>query len=117
MKTPYRILAVLTSLLFVTAVQSQTEPIVSKDLVFEEIDGVVSVEAEYFYKQSLNDVRQWYRFSQGESPKVGRDPDKPHCKGASNNAYLEILPDTRVTHGDKLIVGENFAPQAVFIFQ
>jgi hypothetical protein len=112
MKKSYLIVAALSLLSFVTAVHSQTEPIVSKEVVFEEIDGVVSVEAEYFYKQSQNEVRQWYRFSKGEWPKVGRDPDEPHCKGASNNAYLEILPDTRVTHGDKLIQGENFAPQA-----
>jgi hypothetical protein len=38
----------------------------------------------------------------------GPDGDKPHLGGASGN-YLEILPDTRRTHGDKLISGENFS--------
>ena len=28
--------------------------------------------------------------------------------GASGGAYLEVLPDTRRTHGDKLINGQNF---------
>ncbi len=44
-----------------------------------------------------------------EGAQVGRDEDGSHCKDAGNNAYLEILPDTRVTHGDKLITGENFS--------
>ena len=31
-----------------------------------------------------------------------------HVDGASGGAYLEILPDTRATHEDMLIEGENF---------
>ena len=38
------------------------------------------------------------------------DGDSNHVAGASGGAYLEILPDTRRTHGDKLIRGENFSP-------
>ncbi len=83
--------------------------IVGKDVVFEEEDGIVAVEAEYFYKQSKSDIRQWYRTSKEEGAQVGRDEDGSHCTDAGNNAYLEILPDTRVTHGDKLIAGENFS--------
>ena len=37
-----------------------------------------------------------------------QDSDETHVAGASNNAYIEILPDTRATHDDKLIRGENF---------
>ncbi|MFC2090301.1 DUF5060 domain-containing protein [Bacteroidota bacterium] len=87
---------------------AQADPIVSEDLVFEEKDGMVAVEAEHFFKQTKSDVRRWYRFSKTEAPSVGRDDDPSHCFGASNNAYLEILPDTRVTHDDALIGGENF---------
>ncbi len=83
-------------------------PIVGKDAVFEEEYGIVAVEAEYFYKQSKSDIRQWYRTSKEEVPQVGPDEDGPHCRDAGNNAYMEILPDTRVTHGDKLIARENF---------
>ncbi|MEO0795252.1 MAG: DUF5060 domain-containing protein [Verrucomicrobiota bacterium] len=90
---------------------AQTESIVSEDVVFEEVDGFAAVEAEFFYKQSKDDIRQWYRFNKDSWPKAGLDHDEPHCKGASNNAYIEILPDTRVTHGDRLIEGENFSPQ------
>lgn len=87
---------------------TQTKPIVSNDLIFEENDGTVSIEAEYFFRQTQTDVRQWYLFSEGVWPKPGADPDGPHCVNASNNAYIELLPDTRVTHGDKLIDGENY---------
>ena len=84
------------------------QPIVDEEVVFEEKDGVLAVEAEHFYKQTHMDVRRWYRISAEEQPVVGRDPDEAHVAGASNGAYLEILPDTRTNHGDKLIVGENF---------
>lgn len=86
--------------------------IVDKHLVFEEKGGLLAVEAEHFYKQTNTDIRQWYRTSKNELPKVGRDDDGQHCSGASNNAYLEILPDDRVTHADPLISGENFSNEA-----
>ncbi len=83
--------------------------IVNEEVVFEEVDGIVAVEAEFFYKQSLNEIRQWYRTSKDEMASVGRDDDPSHVAGASNGAYLEILPDTRVTHADELISGDNFS--------
>jgi len=88
------------------------KPIVAPDVVFEEVDGLVAVEAEFFTRQSQTEKRRWYRTSAAESPQVGMDPDPPHVAHASNNAYLEILPDTRRTHGDKLTHGVNFAGQA-----
>lgn len=101
----------ITLLLFLIIgnVKAQTNAIVSSDLVFEEVNGIVAIEAEYFYKQSKSENRQWYRTSKNETPSVGRDEDVTHILGASNNAYLEILPDTRVTHSDKLIHGESFS--------
>ena len=83
-------------------------PGVGEDVVFEEVGGVLAVEAEDFYKQTLTDVRSWHRFTPDEQPKVEPDGDPPHLANASGDAYLEILPDTRRTHGDKLIGGENF---------
>jgi len=82
---------------------------IEKKNSFIEKNGMVAVEAEHFYKQSNSEIRQWYRTSDGATPKVGRDEDEPHHYGASNNTYLEILPDTRVTHADSLIRGENFS--------
>ncbi len=56
----------------------------------------VKVEAEAFARQELDSVRQWER-------KQGLE--------ASGGAYLQALPDTRRTHDDKLIKGENFTDE------
>ena len=84
-------------------------PIIDEINVFEEKNGIVAVEAEYFYKQTKTDTRSWYRVNKHETPDNVADQDPNHSTGASNNGYLEILPDTRVTHNDKLIHGENFS--------
>jgi hypothetical protein len=89
--------------------QDYSLPIVDDGAVFEEVDGQVAVEAEFFYRQTKTHIRKWYRTSKNESPDAGKDPDGPHVAGASNHAYLEILPDTRSTHDDELIKGENFS--------
>jgi len=86
--------------------------IVNEATVFEEKNGIVAVEAEYFYKQSKSEIRQWFRTSKNELSKVGRDDDGQHCYGASNNAYIEILPDERVAHADKLEPGKNFTDES-----
>ena len=107
-------LSILSLLLIMFSLISKAQttllniPVVDDQVVFEEKDGIVAVEAEYYYKQSKFEIRQWYITSKNETPKVGRDDDGPHCYGASNNAYLEILPDERVTHSDKLEHGNNF---------
>lgn len=81
------------------------------DVVFQERDGLVAVEAEHFAKQSQTKVRKFHVVSPKTIPDVSPDGDPPHLQGASGGAYLEILPDTRRTHGDKLIRGGNFSPQ------
>lgn len=105
--------AMVTSMVSLASLSAQdadfTNPIVSEDLVFEGEKGLVTVEAEFFYKQSNTGVRKWYRSSMNEKPTAGKDGDPLHVYGASNNAYLEILPDTRATHDDVLIKGENFS--------
>ena len=35
--------------------------IVDENVVFEETNGLVAVEAEFFYKQTKGDVRKWYQ--------------------------------------------------------
>lgn len=85
------------------------EAIVDETVIFQEKAGQVAVEAEYFYKQSKTERRQWYRSSKQEKPVVGRDDDGLHLYGASKNAYIELLPDTRVSHDDELKRGENFS--------
>lgn len=85
-----------------------TLPIANDALVFEEKDGVLAVESEHFYKQSAKEVRAWYITSSKNSAALKPDPDASHIAGASGGAYVEILPDTRANHDEKLIQGENF---------
>lgn len=86
-----------------------SKPIASDTLVFEEVDGTLAIEAEHFYKQSLTDKRAWYITSSNSTPEISPDGDEPHVGGAVGGAYVEALPDTRRTHDDKLIHGENFS--------
>lgn len=91
-------------------IYSQTDqPIVGEDLIFEEKQGWLLVEAEHFFSQTKNSIRSWHRHSKLEAPKIPVDPDGSHLMGASNNAYLELLPDNRTTHGDELINELNFS--------
>jgi Gylcosyl hydrolase family 115 C-terminal domain len=84
------------------------ETLVDENVVFEERDGVVAVEAEHFFRQTDTDVRKWYIVKEGDEIEVSPDGDPNHAKSASNGIYLEALPDTRRSHDDKLISGENF---------
>lgn len=109
-----RMNCMLLAVLFATGAQNgySQSPITSSEVVFEEKDGLLAVEAEHFYKQTATEVRAFYLTHKGNIPELARDGDDPHLEGASGGAYLEILPDTRRTHGDKLIRGENFSPEA-----
>ncbi len=75
--------------------------------VFEEKDGLLKVEAENFYKQTNDDIRKWYVVDENFSSDL-KDADPSHAATASGGKYIEILPDTRQTHDDKLIHKENF---------
>jgi hypothetical protein len=57
-------------------------------------DGQLTIEAESFAKQSLTEKRRW--------------EIKSEHPGASGGSYIQALPDTRQSHDDKLIKGENF---------
>lgn len=93
-----------------SAAQIKTDqPIVSPAVCFQEKDGVVAVEAEHFFRQTLSNVRAWHVHSTIGTANISPDGDPPHLVNASGNAYLEILPDTRRTHDDRLITGENFS--------
>lgn len=88
------------------------ESIVSNDVVFLEQNGELAVEAEHFQKQTEADVRAFYLVHSDSIPKIKPDGDPAHIAGSGGNAYMEILPDTRRTHADKLTKGVNFAPGA-----
>jgi len=110
MKINLVVFLIITSSVFLHAQQTTfSSPIVDDKAIFLEHEGIVTVEAEYFYKQSKSELRQWYIILKGAVSKVGRDDDEQHHFSASNATYVEILPDTRVTHSDKLIQGGNFS--------
>jgi hypothetical protein len=81
----------------------------SGDVLFEEKDGLVAVEAEHFIRQTHTDKRRWYVTTRDVTPNVSSDGDENHAASASGGAYLEVLPDTRRNHSEKLISGENFS--------
>lgn len=76
---------------------------------YEETNGIVAVEAEHFAAQARDAVRRWYVINEGDTGPNIQDRDRNHATTASNKSYLEILPDTRATHSDKLIHGVNFS--------
>lgn len=86
-----------------------SQAIAGRDLVFEEVDGLVAVEAEHFFQQTQRQTRSFQLTHSDTSPSHDRNEDPNHADSASGGAYLEILPDTRRTHADKLIPGENFS--------
>lgn len=75
---------------------------------FEEKDGFIVVEAEDYHSQELDQIRKWYRVYSQFPASVSPDIDGSHIATASKGMYLEILPDTRTNHDEKLIPGENF---------
>ena len=111
MKFSFLQVGLLFAHLFVTCHSFADKPIASESLVFAEEGGHVAVEAEHFFKQTQHDVRAFYLTHSKSVPMVKPDGDKSHVAGASGGAYLEILPDTRRTHADRLIKGTNFSPE------
>ena len=106
------IVLLINNCILIAQEKNLSASIINDVVIFEEKDGLVAIEAENFYQQTLTDKRKWYRTSKNELAKVGRDDDTEHSQGASNKSYLEILPDTRVTHDDQLMRGENFTNKA-----
>jgi hypothetical protein len=95
----------------VSSAADLTQPLPTAPPVFEERDGIVTIEAEHFHRQTLADKRAWHITSSPAVPAVKPDADPAHLAGASGGAYVECLPDTRQTHADTLIKGDNFSDE------
>ncbi|MDO6759009.1 T9SS type A sorting domain-containing protein [Tamlana sp. 2_MG-2023] len=80
----------------------------NNECVVVENNGVVVVEAENYISQTENNTRKWFR-QDGNITTPTPDPDPSHASSASGGSYVEILPDTRVTHADPLQSGTNFS--------
>lgn len=78
-------------------------------MVFEERDGLLVLEAEHFFEQTHADKRAWHLTTRDMTPQVHPDGDASHIAGAAGGAYIELLPDTRRSHDDKLVHGGNFS--------
>jgi hypothetical protein len=76
--------------------------------VHKQTNGIVVVEAEDYDAVDRQDHRKWHVTTTDNTPDVKPDPDPNHADGASKGAYLELLPDTRVTHADPLVKGVSF---------
>lgn len=72
-----------------------------------EKEGLVMVEAESYTKQYADEIRRWYTIDSGFSENIEGFTGN-YSSTASGGKYLMLLPDTRITHDDKLIHGENF---------
>ena len=103
---------VLSGFLLNAQLKKKNNPIINNKTVFTDHNGIISVEAEYFYKQSRSEIRQWYVTSKEVASKVGRNDDINHHLEASNSTYIKILPDTRINPSDELIKGRNFSNKA-----
>ncbi len=94
--------------------------LLSADAIPVERGGRLRVEAENFDRQTRSDVRSWVTISaDGSGARPRPDSDESHAESASRLSYLEALPDTRATHDDELIRGENFTnePGAMAIIE
>ncbi|WP_298502700.1 DUF5060 domain-containing protein [uncultured Maribacter sp.] len=76
--------------------------------IHKEEKGLLIVEAEEFANQSNSSVRKWHVISSDFKSNLV-DSDGVHAESAKGGKYIEILPDTRVTHEDKLTSGVNFS--------
>jgi hypothetical protein len=86
---------------------------------FEEVDGLVAVEAEHWHRLDKQDVRRWYirvprhYVDSGLHPegRVRKDgfPFIAHAVDASSQAFLELGSETRRKDSDTLVLGENTA--------
>jgi len=98
-------LSTILCLLAALPVMAQAGP----EKVHQQEGASVTVEAEDFYKQTETSVRQWYLVEPGFQSDLKRDGAGLHLDNASGGKYLEVLPDTRANHDEKLEQGVNFS--------
>ncbi len=80
----------------------------SQSKTFTEKNGFVEIEAEQFHAQTNANERTW-KIIDSSSGLFEGDRDSRKYKTASMHSFVELLPDTRITHDDKLIPGTNFS--------
>ncbi|MEM9588968.1 MAG: DUF5060 domain-containing protein, partial [Planctomycetota bacterium] len=85
-----------------------------------DADGNVVVQAEHYHRQEKDEVRKWHTLEKsGKLPELAGAGKATTwvrsilsaATSASGKRFVRLLPDTRQTHDDKLIRGQNFSPQ------
>lgn len=71
------------------------------NVFYGDINGKITFEAENFYKQTKTTNRMWHLVTSKFYKPVGPDSDSLHLAGASDEAYLELLPDGRQKDEDE----------------
>ena len=108
----YRKISPLALVFFLASSCSPAAYSQDSQIVFLEQNGELAVEAEHFQRQTKSEVRAFHLVHADGGANITPDGDPTHLAGTGGNAYLEILPDTRRTHADKLKKGINFSPEA-----
>jgi hypothetical protein len=62
-----------------------------------------------FHAQKNSNKRTWHIVDEKHKKMVGNDHDSLEYKTASNKTFVELLPDTFVSHDDELILGVDFS--------
>ncbi|WP_281989561.1 DUF5060 domain-containing protein [Aquimarina aggregata] len=79
-----------------------------KEKTHQVKNGIVVVEAEDFYTQTKTEIRKWYIISSDFKTSLQDSDPQSHFNKASGQKYIEILPDTRSNHQEKLKIDQNF---------
>lgn len=72
------------------------------NVLYADTSGIISFEAENFYRQTKAESRMWHLVTKNQIPSIGPDGDPAHIEGASQDAYLEVLPDARQKDEDAI---------------
>jgi hypothetical protein len=102
----YHISICLYFLLFITlnCLASENDSIIATE------NKMAVIEAENYASQHNANTRRWIVFNhQSDNAHGMADSDKIHAEGASNKAYVELLPDTRTNHYEPLVHDVNFS--------
>ena len=99
----------ILSKLAVARAADSSQAIAEPNLVFAEKEGLIAAEAEQFVRQELTERRAFHITTPNAVPAIEPDGDPVHLDGAAGGAYVEVLPDSRRNHSEKLISGENFS--------
>ncbi|GFD79405.1 hypothetical protein KUL118_22670 [Tenacibaculum sp. KUL118] len=101
--------SIFTCLLFSLSTTNTSHASI-KDSIITTENGIAVIEAENYSAQFNADTRRWIVFNKQSNNAHGlADSDTLHLEGASNDAYIELLPDTRTNHFEPLVHDVNFS--------